>query len=243
MTGRVSREGAPRHRALRAVICGAVGAVVLSFGSVVPARAASVEPIPVASGPWGCSTMAAYFGEEPGTWKEIRFTHDKGQSSIRPGLMTKTAQGNTVTVVLTAEGTVDFTSEQPIEAVYVNKGTASDGAHAFYRYVPPVLSATGLGLKPVVLSGVDHIVLCWTAPSTTTTTTSTTTTTIAVPPTTIVPTTVAVLPTSIARPGTAPVELPATGAATVATLLAATALLLAGAVAVVGVSRWGRRAR
>lgn len=241
MKGRMSREGAPRHRALWAVISGVVGAVVLAIGSAAPAQAASVEPIPVASGPWGCSTMAAYFGEDPGTWKEIRFTHDKGQSSIRPGLMTKTAQGNTITVTLTAEGTVDFTSKLPIEAVYVNKGTGADGAHAFYRYVPPVLSDTGLGLKPVVLSGVDHIVLCWTAPSTTTTTTTTTTTS-AAPPTTA-PTTVAVLPTSIARPVTTLVELPETGGATASTLLAATILLLAGGLAAAGISRWSPRRR
>ena len=247
MRGRTSRQDPPRRRALWTAAAGVAGAVMLTLGLASPAKAASVSPIPVASGPWGCNTMAAYFGEAPGTWKEIRFTHEPGQASIRPGVLTKTSQGNTITVTLTSEGTVDFTSKLPIEAVYVNKGTNPNGAHAFYRYIPAVASDTRLGLKPIVLSGVDHVVLCWKPPvaPTTTTTTSTTTTTTMVQPTSVAPpTTEVVLPTSVAPTTTTAVVLPTsvaqttvagtlpeTGGSATSTLAAAAILLLAGVAA------------
>ncbi len=217
---------------------------MLGLGMASPVKAASVDPIPVASGSQGCTTMAAYFGVEPGTWKEIRFTR-VGTASIPPGVLTKTSQGNTITVTLTPQGTVDFTSKLPIEAVYVNKGTYPNGANAFYRYVPPVLSDTGLGLKPVVLSGVDHVVLCWATPTTTLPTTTLPTTT-TWPTTTVAPTvtTEVVLPTSVAQPTTAVVlptsmarstttltgVLPETGGSASTALVVALALLLAGVV-------------
>lgn len=199
-----------------------------------PVRAASVEPIPVATGPQTCAAMAARFGADPATWKEIRFTRAAGQS-LPPGVLTKTAQGNTVTLTLTPEGTVSFASQQPIEAVYVNKGTYPNAANAIYRYVPPVTADTNLGLLPIVLSGVDHVVLCWTsaAPATTTTnaaTTSVSPTTAVVLDTTIVKTTSQEsITTSVAGTSTTGVaRLPETGGLTGSTLLLAGALLISG---------------
>ena len=121
-------------------------------------------------------------------------------------------------MTIAASGTVDFTSLEPIEAVYVNKGNGPNSANAIYRYVPPALSDSDLGLLPVVLSGVDHVVLCWTEAVVPTTTTPTTTPTT----TTIVPTTPPAAPTTpamvrslvVSRAPTrlAPVaQLPATG--------------------------------
>jgi LPXTG-motif cell wall-anchored protein len=177
---------------------GALAAVVLTAG---PASAASVPPIPVSGGPQSCDIMAARFGLPAGTWKEIRFT-DPVQQSLPVGSHTKSAYGNTVTITLSPQGTVNFVSQEPIEAVYVNKGNGPTGAHAIYRYQPPVRSDTNLGLLPVELSGVDHVVLCWGAPVPTTTTTVAPTT---VPPTTTTPTTVppTVSPTSV-TPTTVP---------------------------------------
>ena len=170
MVGRPHSPGhddAPRHRRWWFATSAAFGGVALAIIFASPVRAASVDPIPVATGPQSCATMAARFGAEPGSWKEIRFTHTGGQS-LPPGTLTKSAQGNTVTLTLTSEGTVSFVSQQPIEAVYVNKGTYPNAGNAIYRYVPPVTADTNLGLLPIVLSGVDHVVLCWTSPTTTT---------------------------------------------------------------------------
>ena len=114
------------------------------------------------------------FGVDPGAWSEIRFT-DPTNQSLATGTHTKSAAGNTITITVTPAGTVDFTSLKPIEAVYVNKGNGPASANAIYRYVPPVLRDTDLGLRPVTLSGVDHVVLWWATSSPTTTTTTTTT--------------------------------------------------------------------
>jgi LPXTG-motif cell wall-anchored protein len=230
-----------------------VAAATVALGP--SARAASVAPIPIPPGTQTCDTIAARFGVAPGIWREIRFTDPTAQS-LATGTHTKSARGNTVTITITAEGTVDFVSVMPIEAVYVNKGNGPTSANAIYRYVPPVLSDTDLGLRPVVLSGVDHVVLCWTGrivPSTTTTTVPSTTaaptttppvaptvpatsapTTVVVRPTAIVPsTTVVVRPTAIVPSTTAaPItELPATGDATSTWVSLAALLALAGSVA------------
>jgi hypothetical protein len=194
-----------------------------------PANAASVAPIPIPPGSQTCDSIAARFGVEPGVWDEIRFTRPTAQS-LATGTHTKSAHGNNVTVTITARGTVDFTSATPIEAVYVNKGNGPTSANAIYRYVPPVLADTDLGLRPVVLSGVDHVVLCWAGkvvPTTTTTAAPTTTppvptvttpSTVTVPttPATAAPTTAVVLPTSIVRPTTT--VAPTTTAAPIAQL-------------------------
>ena len=226
------RTPASHHWRLAAVTAFAAAALALAVAS--PVQAASVDPIPVATGPQGCATLAARFGADPGTWKEIRFTHTGGQS-LPPGVLTKTAQGNTVTLTLTTEGTVSFASQQPIEAVYVNKGTYPNAGNTIYRYVPPVTADTNLGLLPIVLSGVDHVVLCWTsaAPATTTTvaaTTSVSPTTAVVLDTTIVRTTVqgSVTTSAAGTATTGAARLPETGGPTGSTLLLAGVLLVSG---------------
>ena len=221
-------------------------ALLIAAATIAPATlasAASVAPIPVPPGSQSCDSIAARFGVQPGAWTEIRFTQPTAES-LATGTHTRTADGNTVTLTIAAGGTVDFTSLEPIEAVYVNKGNGPNSANAIYRYVPPALSDTDLGLLPVVLSGVDHVVLCWTeavAPTTTTPTTTPTTTTIvpATPP--AAPTTPAMVRSLVvfrAPTRLAPVaQLPATGQ-TISTWVSLAALLaLGGLVAVLATRR------
>jgi LPXTG-motif cell wall-anchored protein len=227
------------RRLTMALLCAAAILVV----PVSLAGAASVAPIPVPPGSQSCDSLAARFGVGAGIWKEIRFTEPTAQS-LSTGSHTKTNNGNTVTITITSEGTVSFVSQLPIEAVYVNKGNGPTAANAIYRYVPPVVSDRDLGLKPVLLSGVDHVVLCWATP--TPATTVTTTTTIVVPtseapttlPTTPVTTNV-VLPTVVERttvPVTTTFVLPQTGSGT-STLVGLAALLTLAGLVVVLASR------
>jgi hypothetical protein len=226
----------------------ALAIVLLGVGLSRPATAASVAPIPVPPGAQSAATVAARFGVDPSTWSEIRFT-DPTNQSLATGTHTKSAGGNTITITVTPGGTVDFISLKPIEAVYVNKGNGPTSANAIYRYVPPVLRDTDLGLRPVTLSGVDHVVLWWSTATTQTTTTSTT----AAPPPTSPPTTspppevravsisrsptrvgqpATTLPTSsssVGQPATTVVPiLPATGSSGSGTVIAGSALVLAG---------------
>ena len=216
----------------------ALAIVLVTAGPARSAAAASVAPIPVPPGAQSAATVAARFGVDPSTWSEIRFT-DPTKQSLAAGTHTKSAAGNTITITVTPAGTVDFVSLKPIEAVYVNKGNGPASANAIYRYVPPVLQDTDLGLRPVTLSGVDHVVLWWAtrSPTTTTTTTTTapTTTSTAVPSTTV-PAPAVLAASSSAPPlgavsTTATAILPATGADVPETVIAGSVLVLAGMLA------------
>jgi LPXTG-motif cell wall-anchored protein len=229
-------EGGSMRRFFAALAIVVAGAIPASA-----AIAASVTPIPVPPGAQSCRTIAARFGVDPSTWSEIRFT-DPTNQSLPAGSHTKSTADNTVTITLTARGTLDFVSLQPIEAVYVNKGNGPTSANAIYRYVPPVLRDTDLGLKPVTLSGVDHVLLCWAKRSPASTASTSTTTSLAVPTTSSAGPSVLGTSTSVtfagmrARPS-APssswattATLPATGGGASPSVIAGIVLVLAGLV-------------
>jgi len=90
------------------------------------------------------------------TWQGPRRSNLAGA----PATFTVTDGTVTVTVTNFTGTSFDWTSNLPLDGVFVNAGTAPTAAHRFYRYDPEATSDTGLtssnGTTPI-----DHIQFCY----------------------------------------------------------------------------------
>ena len=93
------------------------------------------------------------------TWQGPRRS---GLASAPP---TFTVTDGTVTVTVTGfTGTsFDWSSDIPLDGVFVNAGTAPHAAHRFYRYDPETTSDTGLTSADAT-TPIDHIQFCYDVP-------------------------------------------------------------------------------